>query len=446
VDFPLTIDLRMDWRVLVFTLLLSFVTGVVFSLAPAWQASKPDLIPALKDEVSGYRRSRLRNGLVVAQVALSLVLLVGAGLLVRSLQQMRLVGPGFEIEQTLTASVDLKLQGYDLARASGFQRQLMTRIETLPGVRTASYAGYLPLNMEMSGSSFYVDGQPFTRGADLPVFLYNHVWPRYFETMGIALSAGRDFTMQDDKAGARPVIVNESFARRFFPGQSALGKRLRQGGPDNPFWEIVGVARDSKYMSLGEDPQPFVYFPMMRDYLGTTALVVRATGDPQKLLAALRHEVRQLDAHLPVYDVKTMREHMRLSLFPLRAGAWVAGGFALLALLLAGLGLYGVMSYATGQRTRELGIRIALGAQGRAVLWLVIRQGMMLALLGLLLGLAGAWALTRLMTSVLYGVSATDIVTFASVTLLLALVVLLACWIPARRATKVDPMVALRCD
>ncbi|MGH9837180.1 MAG: ABC transporter permease [Blastocatellia bacterium] len=209
---------------------------------------------------------------------------------------------------------------------------------------------------------------------------------------------------------------------------------------------FAGVVRDSKYFSLGEDPQPFVYFPLARNYKGDVALLARTTGDPNNLLNALREAVRQLDPSLPLYDVKTMREHMRLSLLPLRAGAWVAGGFALLALLLAGLGIYGVMSYVVSQRTRELGIRLALGAQGRDVLRLVLRQGLALALLGLTLGLAGALAVTRLMTSVLVGVSTTDAVTFVSVTLLLAWVVLLACWIPARRATKVDPMIALRAE
>lgn len=446
-DVPLAIDLRLDWRVLGFTLAVSLVTGVLFGLLPAWQATKPDLVPALKDQASsGPRRARLRNSLVVAQVALSLVLLVAAGLIVRSLQQVQAMGPGFETERVVTASLDLNLQGYDKARGAAFYRQLMPRLAALPGVQAVSATGFLPLNLDNSYNPIYAEGQPFTRRADLPLLATNTVWPRYFETLGIPLQSGREFTLDEDKEETRVVIVNESFARRFFPGQNAVGKRLRQGGPDFPFWEIIGVARDSKYFSLGEDAQPFVYFPLARDYKGDAALLLRTSGDAQSLLNAVRHEVRQLDANLPLYDVKTLREHLRLSLFPLRAGAWIAGSFALLALLLAGLGIYGVMSYATAQRTRELGIRIALGAQSSDVWRLVLRQGLILALLGLALGLAGAFGVTRLMTSVLYGVSATDAATFTSVTLLLALVVLLACWIPARRATKVDPMVALRCE
>jgi putative ABC transport system permease protein len=255
---------------------------------------------------------------------------------------------------------------------------------------------------------------------------------------------GRDFTMQDDKEESRVVIVNETFARRFWPGQSAIGKRVRQGDPNNPFLQIVGVVKDSKYWTVSEDPQPFVYYPMVRNYDGDASIMVRASGNPESLIGAIRNEVRQLDPNLPVFDAKTMSEHMRLSLFPLRTSAWVSGGFALVALMLAGLGIYGVMSYGVSQRTRELGIRMALGARGRDVMQLVIKRGMTLALIGLTIGLTGAWLLTRLMTTILVGVSATDTVTFIGVPLLLGMVVFLACYFPARRATKVDPMVALR--
>ena len=429
-----------------FALIASLITGLFFGILPAWQATKLSLVPALKVETSltGSSRARLRSGLVVAQVALSLVLLVAAGLIVRSLQQVQMVGPGFEVEHTVTASFDLNLQGYDRARGLAFYKQLLSRVEALPGVRSASYIGHLPLNLNYSSSGIYAEGQQFTRRADLPEILTNSVWPRYFETMGIPLVEGRDFSLQDDKEETRVVIVNESFARRFWPGENAVGKRLSQGGPDRPFWEIVGVVKDSKYFTIGEDPQPFVYFPSMRDYDGDAPLVARTTGNPESLIGAIRHEVRQLDANLPVYDAKTMSEHMRLSLFPLRTGAWVAGSFAFLALMLAGLGIYGVMSYGVSQRTRELGIRMALGAEAGDVLRLVIRRGMLLALIGLTIGLIGAWALTRLMTSVLVGVRATDTVTFAGVSLLLSVVVFFACYFPARRATKVDPMNALR--
>jgi macrolide transport system ATP-binding/permease protein len=447
-DFALTIDLKIDWRVLLFTLIVSFLSGVLFGLIPAWHATKTDLNTALKNEtgIGGYRRSRLSSGLVVAQVALSLLLLVAAGLIVRSLQQVQTIGPGFEVERTVTASVDLNLQGYNRERGMQFYKQLIARIEALPGVQSASLTTILPLMLDRNPSRIYAEGQPFTRTADLPQILYTSVWSRYFETMGIPLLEGRDFTIQDGNDQRLVAIVSETFARRFWSGQNAVGRRLRQGGPGNQFSEVVGVVKDSKFGSLGEEPQPFVYFPMASEYEGAAAFVARTTGEPQNLINAIRHEVGQLDANLPVYDAKTMSEHMRISLFPLRTGAWLAGSFALLALALAGLGIYGVMSYAVSQRTRELGIRMALGARGGDVLWLVIRQGMVLASIGLALGLAGALALTRLMKSVLVGVSATDVVTFIGVTVLLAVVVLIACYVPARRATRVDPMIALRCE
>src|SRR5262245_25616177 len=448
VDFNLLIDLKPDWRVMVFTLVVSFITGALFGLAPALQASKVDLLPALKNEAAlgGYRRSRFRNALVVAQVALSLLLLIAAGLIVRSLQQTQMLGPGFEVENRITMSVDLGLQGYDEARGREFYKQLIARVESLPGVRAASYINALPLSLNFSGGTVYVVGQPHAPASYLPPLPAGEFWPRYFETMGIPMLQGREFTMRDDKEGSRFVIVNETFAQRFWPGQPPIGKHLSRGGPDGQRFEVVGVVKDGKYWTLGEDPRPFVYFSMARDYQSGASLVVNTSVEPQSMINTIRHEAQKLDANLPLYDVKTMSEHMELTLLPLRAGAWVAGSFALLALLLAGLGIYGVMAYTVSQRTREIGLRMALGARGGDVMRLVVRQGMWMALVGLLIGLAGALVLTRLMSSVLYGVSATDVVTFAGVTLLLGSVVLIACYLPARRAAKVDPMIAIRCE
>jgi macrolide transport system ATP-binding/permease protein len=445
VDFTLTINLRLDWRVLTFSLVISLASGVIFGLMPALQTTRSDLVSTLKDEsaAAGHRRSRLRSALVVAQIAFSLVLLVAAGLIVRSLQKVQMIGPGFTTDRTITMSVDLGLQGYTEARGQEFYKELIARAEVLPGVRSASLANYLPLALNRNTTSIYIEGQPTPRPADVPEIQNSSVWPRYLETMGIPLVDGREFTAQDDKKESRFVMVNETFARRFWPGQNALGKRISHKA-DGPFWEVIGIAKDGKYWSLGEDPQPFIYFPMVRDYEASAALVVSSDAEPAGLINALRREVQQMDANLPVFDVKTMNDHMRLSLFPLRAGAWVAGSFALLALTLAGLGIYGVMAYSVSQRTRELGIRMALGASSRDVLSLVIKQGMGLALIGLGVGLAGSLAVTRLMSSVLYGVSTTDVVTFALVSSLLAAVVLAACYIPARRAARVDPMIALR--
>jgi predicted permease len=264
--------------------------------------------------------------------------------------------------------------------------------------------------------------------------------------MEIPLVAGRVFTEQDREDTPRVVVINETFARRFWPGQDAIGKRFRYSRADGPLVEVAGVVKDGKYFSLGEDPQPFFYLPLLQSYVEPTTLVARTTNNPNAALTTIRGEVLKLDPTMPFAEVKTMTEHMSLSLFPLRIGASVVGSFGLLALLLAAIGIYGVMAFAVSQRTREIGIRMALGAQGTDVLQLIIKQGLTLMLIGLGLGLAGALVLTRLMSSMLYGVSATDPLTFGLIALLLAGVTLLACWIPARRATKVDPMIALRCE
>ena len=451
-DFAVTVDLRMDWRVLSFTLLLSLLTGVLFGLIPALQTTKTDLVPALKDATSmvGYRRSRWRNGLLVAQVALSFVLLIAAGLVVRSLQRVQMLGPGFETEHAVVMSVNLSLQGYDEARGQEFYRQLVARTESLPGVRSASITSFLPLSFHYLGIPIHIEGQASARGASIPEAMQSSVGLNYFATMGLPLIAGRDFTAQDKKDAPAVAIINETFASRFWPGQSAVGKRFSAGRNEGPLIEVIGVAKDGKYFSVSEEPMPFVYRPLLQNYVGGAnndgTLIVRTIGDPSVIIAAVRHEVQQLDANLPVFDVKTLTEHMRLSLFPFRIGAAIVGSLGLLALVLAAIGIYGVMAYLVSQRQREIGIRIALGATVRDVLRLILSQGLKPVFPGLVLGLAGALALSRLLVSLLFGVSATDPLTFILVALLLAGAALLACYIPARRATKVDPIVALRCE
>lgn len=444
-DITLVFDLRIDWRVMAFTFLLSLLTGIVFGLLPALQASDPNLVSSLKNETAlgGFRRSRLRNALVVVQVALSLLLLISAGLIVRSLQGARSINPGFNPENAVAVSFDVGLQGYDETKGRAFQQQVLERVAALPGVQSATLVSNLPLSINYNSTIVYIEGQPFVSGSNLPLVIPNTVGLNYFQTMGINLR-GRDFTARDKEKESRVVIINETFARRFFRGEEAIGKRINFKGPDDPFWEIIGVAADGKYNSLGEEPQPLVYRPMLRDYDSTVTLVARTTTNPQSSIAAIRREINNLDPGLPLYDVKTLTEHMNIPLFPARMAALVLGSFGLLALVLAAIGLYGVMAYSVSQRTHEIGIRMALGAQTSDVLKLVVGQGMMLTLIGVGFGLASAFALTRLLSSLLYGVDATDPATFVLISLLLATVSLIACYIPARKATKVDPMVALR--
>ena len=444
-DIALIFDLRLDWRVLSFALVVSLATGVIFSLLPALQSSNPELVPALKDDssLSGFRRSRLRNSLVVVQVAVSLVLLVCAGLVVRSLQVAQKTRPGFTPENAVALSFDLGLQGYAEEKGRAFQRQLIERTQTIPGVRSVALTSTVPLTLDYSYTSIYVEGQAITSTSELPVAVPNVISPNYFHTMEIPLR-GRDFTERDDKEESRVAIINETFARRFFPGREAIGRRFNFSGPDKPYWEVIGVAADGKYNSLGEDPKAAFYRPLLRDYSTNATLVARTTGDSNSALAALRGELLRMDSALPLYNVQTLSEHMNVPLFPFRMAAAVLGSFGVLAIVLAAIGIYGVMSYVVASRTREIGVRIAVGAAKRDVLILIIKQGMTLAIIGLGSGLLIAFGVAQLIAKLLFGVSPVDLVTFVGVTLLLGLVAVLACYIPARRAMKVDPLVALR--
>jgi len=425
------------------------LTGVLFGLAPALQATKTDLVSALKDSASlaGYRRSRLRSGLIVAQLALSLLLLLVAGLVVRALQHVETLDLGFEPERRLMMSFDLRLQGYNEAQAEQFRRQLLERVHALPGVKSASYTNFPPLSLARYHSTdVRLEDQSPTRGANTPMTMFALVGARYFETLGTPLLAGREFAESDTADSQRAVIVNEAFVQRFFPRlqtpAEALGKRYRHNG--STWYQIIGVAQTGKYWTIGEAPSPFVWFALSQRPSGYVSLMVQTTGEPARLLNTVRGEIKRLDANLPVTDVRTLTEHLGASLVPARAAAAVLGSFGLLALALASIGIYGVTAYSVAQRTREIGIRIALGAEAADVVKLIVRQGVVLTFAGLAVGLACALAVTRLMTSVLYGVSTTDATTFVVVPSLLAVVAVIACYLPARQATKVDPLVALR--
>lgn len=439
------IELQMDWRVLVFTLVLSLLTGILLGLLPALQATRPDLIPALKNEstLGGYRRSRLRNLLVVAQMSLSLVLLLCAGLVLRGLQRAQQIDPGFNPVGAVEVTFDLGLQQYDRERGREFQRQVLERVRSLPGLQAATLTAHPPLLSRESGArGVFIQGDEPKTSAKAPIVLTTSISLDYFRTMETHLLQGRDFTAQDDAQSSPVAIVNETFARRFWPGENPLGKRFNF--TTGKWIEIVGVAQDGKYSSVAEKPELFAYLPVTQNYENQITLIARGTGDPNLLLAAIRNEIRGLDGNLPLYDARTMVEHMELPLAPARMAATVLGGFGVLALLLAAIGVFGVMSNAVTQRTREIGVRIALGADSKEIIKLIVGQGALLVGAGIVIGLGGAGLGTRLLANLLFGVSALDPLTFFGVTALLAATAFLACYLPARRATKVDPMVALR--
>ncbi|MEK6407641.1 MAG: ABC transporter permease [Acidobacteriota bacterium] len=446
IDF--SYDLALDHRVVGFTLCLSALTGVIFGLLPALQASRTDLVTVLKGEgpsvTSGTRRLSLRNLLVVAQVALSLMLLISAGLFIRSTRNVQEMNPGFEPKQILLASVDVGLHGYDETKGRNFFKQIVDRVKSLPGVQAASLAGPLPLDAYSNGARLSVEGaMPAYENERLSVN-YSIVGPDYFQAMDTPIVEGRGFTEHDDQNAPGVVVVNETMARRFWPNESPIGKRLQLGNALSPFREVAGVAKDGKYFLLGEPPTEYMFVPHSQNYDGKMTLIARTSGEPENLAGALRQEVANLDSELPVYGVKTMPRFLDRILSGPKSIAALATIFGLIALLMAAVGLYGVMSYSVAQRTREVGIRMALGAGRGAVLRLVLKEGLILVCAGIGIGLVAAAAISRLLGSMLYGISATDAGTFVTIPLLLALVALLASYVPARRATKVDPMVALR--
>jgi macrolide transport system ATP-binding/permease protein len=442
-DFALTLDLRMDWRVVSFVVALAVVTGIGFGLVPALQASRSDVVSTLKEDTAGgRRRAWLRGVLVVMQVALSFVLLITAGLTVRSLKHTEALGPGFDPNHAVTMSVDLGLQGYDEKRGENFYQQLAEHVRGLPGVKSAGWIARLPLGLDQSTTEVYPEGQAVPRHEEMPSAVYESASPDFFAAMGVSIVSGRDFGSSDMAKSHGVVIVNETLAQRFWPGQNPIGKRLHSGNTD--VLDVVGVARNGKYQSLGEIPAMVIYFPLSQQYATSAALVVRTNADPGSEISSVRSEAQKLDPQLAVYDAKTLKEHMRLALFPLHAGAVVAGGFALLAMILAAIGIYGVMAYSVGQRTQEIGIRMALGAGASDVWRMVLKQGLIITAVGIILGFLCALGLSGIVANLLYGVSPTDPLTFLFITLLLSAVALAACFTPARSATKVDPVIAIR--
>lgn len=443
-----SLDLGLDYRVLAFTLAVSVFTAVVFGLAPALQASRLDLVVALKSDDAaqrtGSRRSRLRAVFVTAQVTLSVVLLVGAGLFIRSLQSANTIDPGFRVDRALLVPINLGLLRYKETEGVNFYSELLRRVEAQPGVERASLVRFSQLGFSYAQFTVFAEGKGVSEADEGVSVGFNVVGPNFFKTMETPLIRGREFTEADRKGAPGIVVLNETLAAMLWPGENTLGKRVSLEGPKGPFLEVVGIARDSKYRSLGEPPRPYVYHPMFQSYDPKMTLVVRTKGEPQSVAGAVREQIRALDSNLPVAKVQTLRDQLDLSLFPSRVAAWTLGGFGFLALLLAAIGLYGVVSYSVAQRSREIGVRMALGAREKDVLRLVLGEGLFVIGVGLALGLVLAFAATRLIAGFLYGVGATDALTFAGVPLLLGLVAMVASYIPARRATKVDPLVALR--
>jgi predicted permease len=448
--FPIVADLNLDWRVVAFALGISLLAGAAASLVPAVQASHPDVLSAMRGDAQsgGLNRMSLRSALVLGQVSLSLVLLICAGLFLRALDRAAKIDPGFDMNGLYVFSMDLSLAGLADAEGTDFANRFAERVRVLPGVSNAGWTWSVPLDGGGRGlGAFQVPGTTSPAGSDQWDADWSVITPGYFGTMRLPLVRGRDFT-EDDTASARPVaIINEHAARQIWPGQDPVGKTFRTGNPREPAGmrtvEIVGVARDQKYRSLGDPPRNFVFVPLRQQYIANLGLMVR-TSNPAVALPAIRSALRDMNPRLPVLNVLSMREYAALSMFPQKIASWVSGSLGLAGLLLVGLGVYGVTAFSVAQRTREIGVRMALGAERSDVLRMVFGQGLRLAGWGVGLGLVVAGAAAQLLSALLYGISALDPLAFGAAALTVIGVAASAILTPARRATRVDPIVALR--
>jgi predicted permease len=455
---PVAIDVAIDRRVLFFSFLLSLATGVAFGFLPALRASRPDLLPALKDDSfvpdERARRLGLKKALVVAEVALSVSLLVVAGLFVRSLDAANAIDPGIDADKLLTAPLSVNLLRYTRAQGRQFYQQIIDRAQALPGVESAAVARVALLTGGGRTSSFAVEGRPTNRDrftsegsgtvADEPDAInVNVVSPGFFRTLGIGLVRGRDFGAGDGENAPPVAIVSDAAARRHFPDSDPIGQRVSLNGPAGPWLQIVGIVRDSKYADIAESPLPVVYLPLMQNHETGVTLYVRSSVPPASLSGAVRGEVKALEPNLP-FTTRTMSETIGVSLSPARIGAILISAFGGLALLLAAVGVYGVLSFSIARRTREMGIRVALGADARNVFSLVVREGMTLVAVGMTIGLAGAALGATWLASFLYTIGPRDPVAFLTAPVVLTTVALLACLVPAYRAMRISPVIALR--
>ena len=442
-SMPIQIAVTLDARVMGFAAALVVITGLLIGLVPALSASRPALVDDLKDGggPAGTPRTRAQRVFVAGQVAVSLVLLVSGGLFLRSLGNASALDPGFGAHDAALLSYDLSTSGYSAERGRVFHQQVVERVAAIPGVESVALGAALPLSLDWLRRGVWIEGAPETDDRE---FAVGFAGPGFFETLGIAFVRGRGFAASDGPGAPLVVVVNETFARRAWPGADALGKRISVSGPEGPFLEVVGVTRDGKYFTLGEAPRPHFYLPLAQNYRAAPTVIARTSGDPRAALPALRAAIQGLDGTLAVTGVQTLGDHLGVSLMPTRVAGTVAGAFGALGVALACIGLYGLLAHAVRARTREIGVRLALGAPPASVQRLVLREGLGLVLVGVGVGAPLALALGRGLHGMLYGLSPADPITFIAVIALLAAVATLAIWAPARRASRVDPVQALR--
>jgi putative ABC transport system permease protein len=445
---PSIAEIGLDGRIVIFTLVVSFLTAIIFGIAPALQASKADFNETLKEGGRGSGATigrRTRSLLVVSEIALAVVLLIGASLLIKSFQRLADVNPGFDPSKLVAFQVSLPAAKYkDDPPIISFYQQLNERLKSLPGVASVSGTTAIPLEGTSNYTSYIVEGKPPLPPGEFLLAEHIGIFPDYFKTMRVPILRGREFTPQDDVKGAPVVIVNEALAQLHWPNEDAVGKRIVIDYDDKTAREIVGVVSNVKHFGLDVESKPEMYVPQYNYPFYATYMVVRADSDQQPLSAAIQNEIRSLDKDLPIYNVRTMEQFVAESVAQRRFNMVLMTCFAVIAVILAAVGLYGLISYSVNQRSHEIGIRMALGARKGDILRLILGYALKLALVGIVIGVVGAFALTRVMSSLLYGVSATDPVTFVGMSLLLLVVAVLASLIPARRAMNVHPMVALR--